>query len=217
MWEITNFTWAAENGVFLVRDSNTSPGDYVLSVLHNVSWKLFFIILRMLFFVIRKLTHLSSSNSILKHWHINISTFIQLYFIHWSLISTKYFTIKFDIMAKMHFIRLTIKRQSMDLIRWLNTIVRIRKVWSLDCWAYIREVVHRQPNLVDTVAQICCIEPQKMAVSWLSNQWSIQTIRRIHIRWMQKIKMAVRLCIWHAYSTKMLKAFWKSWSAAVQM
>lgn len=25
------------DGVFLVRDSNTSPGDYVLSVLHNVS------------------------------------------------------------------------------------------------------------------------------------------------------------------------------------
>lgn len=27
------------DGIFLVRDSNTSPGDYVLSVLHNVSDK----------------------------------------------------------------------------------------------------------------------------------------------------------------------------------
>lgn len=27
-----------EDGVFLVRESNTSPGDYVLSVLHQVSF-----------------------------------------------------------------------------------------------------------------------------------------------------------------------------------
>lgn len=31
------FSEGKGDGVFLVRDSNTSPGDYVLSVLHSVS------------------------------------------------------------------------------------------------------------------------------------------------------------------------------------
>lgn len=71
-----HFTWAAENGVFLVRDSNTSPGDYVLSVLHNVSWNFFSLFWECFFFVNHKLNHRSSSNLIPKQWHIIISTFI---------------------------------------------------------------------------------------------------------------------------------------------
>lgn len=34
---VFNFSAGTNDGVFLVRDSSSSPGDYVLSVLHNVS------------------------------------------------------------------------------------------------------------------------------------------------------------------------------------